>query len=129
MTFGRTARNVRGRVILYADAMTPSMARAIEETERRRKKQLEYNQRHGITPESVVKSIREIRASVYEADYVSIPSVCEETTDYGSLEDLRARIRSLTREMREKAAQLEFEKAAEIRDQLKELQKAELELG
>jgi len=128
-TFGRTARNVLGRVILYADAMTPSMVRAIEETERRRKKQLEYNQRHGITPESVVKSIREIRASVYEADYVSIPSVEEETTDYGSLEDLRARIRSLTREMREKAAQLEFEKAAEIRDQLKELQKAELELG
>jgi excinuclease ABC subunit B len=128
-TFGRTARNVRGRVILYADAMTPSMSRAIEETERRRKKQLAYNQRHGITPESVVKSIREIRASVYEADYVPIPSVEEEAADYGSLEDVRARIRSLTQEMREKAAQLEFEKAAEIRDQLKELQKVELELA
>ena len=128
-TFGRTARNVRGRVILYADTVTPSMARAMEETERRRKKQLEYNQRHGITPESVVKSIREIRASVYEADYAPIPSVAEETPAYASLEDLRVRIRSLTREMREKAARLEFERAAEIRDQLKELQKAELELS
>jgi excinuclease ABC subunit B len=128
-TFGRTARNVHGRVILYADTVTPSMARAMEETERRRKKQLEYNQRHGITPESVVKSIREIRVSVYEADYAPIPSLEEETPDYGSLEDLRARVRSLTRQMREKAAQLEFERAAEIRDQLKELQKAELELS
>ncbi len=128
-TFGRTARNVRGRVILYADALTPSMARALEETERRRKKQLAYNRRHGITPEGIVKSIREIRASVYEADYVPIPSVEEGEADYGSLEELRRRIRSLTREMREKAARLEFERAAEIRDQLKELQKAELELS
>ncbi|MGW8323605.1 MAG: helicase-related protein, partial [Thermodesulfobacteriota bacterium] len=128
-TFGRIARNVRGRVILYADTVTPSMARAMEETERRRKKQLAYNRKHGITPESVVKSIREIRASVYEADYGPIPSVEEKTPAYGSLEDLRTRIRSLTREMREKAARLEFERAAEIRDQLKELQRAELELA
>jgi excinuclease ABC subunit B len=128
-TFGRTARNIRGRVILYADASTPSMARALEETDRRRKKQLAYNRRHGITPEGIVKSIREIRASVYEADYVKIPSAEEGATDYGSLEDLRGRIRSLTREMRQKAARLEFERAAEIRDQLKELQKAELELS
>ena len=105
------------------------MARAMEETDRRRKKQLAYNRKHGITPESVVKSICEIRASVYEADYGPIPSVEEEGPDYGSLEDLRARIRSLTREMREKAARLEFERAAEIRDQLKKLQKAELELA
>jgi excinuclease ABC subunit B len=128
-TFGRTARNVRGRVILYADTVTPSMARAMEETDRRRKKQLDYNWRHGITPESVVKSIREVRNSVYEADYAPIPVIEEGRPAYGSLEDLRARIRSLTREMREKAARLEFEKAAEIRDELKELQKAELELS
>ncbi len=127
-TFGRTARNVRGRVILYGDTVTPSMARALEETDRRRKKQLAYNQEKGITPESVVKSIREVRASVYEADYGAIPSIEEGTPDYGSIEDLRARIRSMTIEMREKAAKLEFERAAEIRDQLKELQKAELEL-
>ena len=127
-TFGRTARNVNGRVILYADTVTPSMARAVEETNRRRKKQLEYNERHGITPQTIVKLIREIRASVYEADYVPIPSVEEETPAYGSLEELRATIRSLTREMREKAARLEFERAAEIRDRLKDLQKLELEL-
>ena len=72
---------------------------------------------------------QEIEASVYEADYGPIPSVEEETPAYGSLEDLRARIRALTREMREKAARLEFERAAEIRDELKELQKAELELA
>jgi excinuclease ABC subunit B len=128
-TFGRTARNVKGRVILYADAVTPSMARAMEETQRRRKKQLAYNRKYGITPESIVKSIREIRGSVYDADYAPIPSAEETAPAYGSLEDLRAKIRALTREMRERAARLEFEKAAEIRDQLKELQKAELELG
>jgi excinuclease ABC subunit B len=128
-TFGRTARNVRGRVILYADTVTPSMAGAMEETDRRRKKQLAYNRKHGITPETIVKSIRAIRASVYEADYGPIPTIEEEKPDYGNLEDLRARIRSLTREMREKAARLEFERAAEIRDELKKLQKAELELA
>jgi excinuclease ABC subunit B len=101
----------------------------MEESERRRKKQLEFNQRHGITPESIVSSIREIRTSVYEADYVPVPEVEEESSEYGSLEQLRARIRSLTKEMREKAAQLEFEEAAEIRDRLKKLQKAELEFG
>jgi len=88
-TFGRTARNVRGRVILYADAVTPSMARAMEESERRRKKQLRYNQRHGVTPESIVSTIHEIRTSVYEADYVPIPNFEEETSEYGSLEELR----------------------------------------
>jgi excinuclease ABC subunit B len=128
-TFGRTARNVKGRVILYADTVTPSMARAMEETQRRRKKQLAYNRKYGITPESIVKSIREIRGSVYEADYAPIPSAEETAPAYGSLEDLRVKIRALTREMRERAARLEFEKAAEIRDQLKELQKVELELG
>ncbi len=128
-TFGRTARNVRGRVILYADRVTPSMARAMEETDRRRKKQLAYNRLHGITPESVVKSIHEIRTSVYEADYGPIPSVEEKGPVCGSLEELRAKIRLLTREMREKAARLEFERAAEIRDQLKKLQQAELDLA
>ncbi len=128
-TFGRAARNVRGRVILYGDSVTPSMARALEETERRRQKQLAYNQEMAITPESVVKAIREVRASVYEADYGPIPSVEEEAPAYGSLEDLRSRIRSLTAEMRQKAARLEFERAAEIRDQLKELQELELKLA
>ncbi len=128
-TFGRTARNVRGRVILYADTVTASMARAIEETERRRRKQLAYNRRHGITPESVVKSIHEIRASIYEADYVPPPAVEEEPARYGSLEEIRKQIRVLTRQMREKAARLEFEEAAEIRDRLKELERLEIELA
>jgi len=127
-TFGRAARNVRGRVILYADRVTASMDRAIKETDRRRKKQLAYNKKNKITPETIVKSIREVRTSVYEADYVSIPRVEEPSAEYGSLEELRNRIRELTRWMRDAAAQLEFEKAAEYRDQLKELQKKELEL-
>jgi excinuclease ABC subunit B len=125
-TFGRAARNVQGRVILYADRVTASMARAVEETDRRRKKQLNYNRRNGITPETVVKSIREVRASVYEADYVPVPRVEEPAVSYGSLDELRAEIRTLTRKMREAAARLEFEKAAEIRDRVLALEKQEL---
>jgi len=125
-TFGRAARNVDGRVILYAEQVTGSMARAMEETERRRRKQLRYNRRHGITPESVVKSIREVRASVYEADYVPVPRAAEAAAGYGSLDELRAEIRRLTREMREAAARLEFESAAEIRDRMLALQQQEL---
>jgi len=127
-TFGRAARNVRGRVILYADRVTESMTRAMEETERRRNKQLAYNQEHGITPESVIKSIREVRASVYEADYGPAPRVEEPAAGYASVEDLRKEIRSLTRRMREAAARLEFEKAAEIRDRVLELERQELAL-
>jgi excinuclease ABC subunit B len=125
-TFGRAARNVHGRVVLYADRVTASMARALEETDRRRKKQLSYNRRNGITPETVVKSIREVRASVYEADYVPVPRVEEPAAAYASLDDLRAEIRALTRKMREAAARLEFEKAAEIRDRVLALEKQEL---
>jgi len=127
-TFGRAARNVRGRVILYADQMTGSMERAIRETERRRKKQLAYNRRHGITPETIVKSIREIRRSVYEADYVDVPAVAERAASYGSLDEIRREIDALARAMREAAVRLEFEKAAELRDRMKELEKIELEM-
>jgi excinuclease ABC subunit B len=127
-TFGRAARNVKGRVILFADQRTASMDRAIDETNRRRKKQLAYNRRHGITPETIVKSIREIRGSIYEADYVAPPGVEEALAAYGSPDEIRKKIRVLTKEMGEAASRLDFEKAAEIRDRLKELQKAELEL-
>ncbi len=127
-TFGRAARNVRGRVILYADQVTGSMERAIQETERRRRKQLAYNRRHGITPETIVKSIREIRRSVYEADYVEIPAVAERAASYGSPREIRREIESLARAMREAAARLEFEKAAELRDRMKELERIELEM-
>ncbi|MEW6439363.1 MAG: excinuclease ABC subunit UvrB [bacterium] len=127
-TFGRAARNVKGRVILYADQNTGSMDRSIEETERRREKQVAYNREYGITPETITKSIREIRESIYEADYVPPPSMAESVSRYGSPEEIQKRIRLLTQEMREAAARLEFEKAAEIRDRLKELRTAELEL-
>ena len=127
-TFGRAARNVNGRVSLYAERTTPSMRKAMEETGRRRAKQTKYNRKHGITPETIVKSIREVRASPYEADYVSPPAVEQTSPAYGSLDDLRARIRALTREMREAATRLEFEKAAELRDQVKELERQELAL-
>jgi len=127
-TFGRAARNVKGRVILYADQRTASMDRAIDETNRRRKKQLAYNRRNGITPETIVKSIREIRESIYEADYVAPPRAGEALAAYGSLDEIQKRVRALTKEMGEAAFRLEFEKAAEIRDRLKELRKAELEL-
>jgi len=127
-TFGRAARNVNGRVILYAERTTPSMRRAMEETARRRAKQTRYNQEHGITPETIVKSIREVRASIYEADYVCPPAVGEAAPGYRSVDDLRGRIRTLTREMREAAARLEFEKAAEIRDEIQELERQELSL-
>jgi excinuclease ABC subunit B len=127
-TFGRAARNVKGRVILFADQRTASMDRAIDETNRRRKKQLAYNRRHGITPETIVKSIREIRGSIYEADYVAPPGVEEALAAYGSPDEIRKKIRALTKEMGEAASRLDFEKAAEVRDRLKELQKAELEL-
>jgi len=127
-TFGRAARNLEGRVILYADKITASMSRALEETDRRRKKQLKYNQEHKITPESVVKSIRDVRTSIYEADYVPVPAVAETAEAYGSLDDLRKEIKTLTRKMREAAAKLEFEQAAEIRDRLKVLQEKELQL-
>ena len=127
-TFGRAARNVRGRVILYADRITRSMGGAIKETNRRREKQTTYNHDNRITPESIVKSIKDVRLSVYEADYVPIPRIEEPSAAYGSVEELRAEIRSFTKEMREAAAKLEFEQAAEIRDRLKELKKKELEL-
>jgi len=125
-TFGRAARNVQGKVILYADQMTQSMKRAIEETERRRKKQLAYNRRHGITPETIKKSIRDIRESVYEADYVSLPTVREEGLARWTPEDLGETIRTMRSQMKDYAAKLEFEKAAELRDKIRELERTEL---
>ncbi len=128
-TFGRAARNVNGKVILYGEQVTRSMAQAMEETGRRRKKQLQYNQKHDITPETIVKSIREVRTSIYEADYVASPVIKDAVAEYGSPEKIRKKIKILTRKMKEAAAKLEFEEAAELRDQLKELQQLELKLN
>ncbi len=120
-TIGRCARNVHGQVILYADRMTDSIKFAVEETERRRKKQMEYNREHGITPESIKKSIHEVLKSVYEADYVTIPTGKEDLKVPETEEELEKTIKALEKEMRKHAKNLEFEKAAQIRDKITEL--------
>ena len=128
-TIGRAARNVEGTAILYADAATDSMRAALGETERRRALQDAYNKEHGITPEGIRKSLGELLASVYEADYVAVPAVAESPEErYRSLEDLEKEIRVLEKQMREAAKALEFEKAAGIRDRLKALRASEFGL-
>jgi len=128
-TFGRAARNVNGKVILYADTMTESMKRAIAETERRRRIQEEYNRQNNITPQSIVKKIDEILTSVYERDYLDYTRIAEEKEILLSPQKRKQRIQELERQMREAARNLEFEKAARIRDELTRLKKRELELG
>jgi len=123
-TCGRAARNVAGKVLLYAERITPSMARAIEESTRRRSIQEEYNQTHGITPETITKSIRDVLTSVYEADYYTVPVVREEEAGYVSPRELPKAIKRLKKEMRQAAERLEFERAAEFRDRIQRLQEA-----
>ncbi len=126
-TFGRASRNISGQVILYADTMTDSIKKAIGETERRRKIQETYNRKHGITPESVQKAIPDILESIYEADYVTIPTAAEKHEEYVSLFEVPRLIARLKKEMREAASKLDFERAAELRDRIKALE--EMELG
>jgi excinuclease ABC subunit B len=120
-TCGRAARNVRGRVIMYADFLTASMKRAIDETDRRRKIQESYNKKHKITPVSIEKEITSIFESVYEADYVTVDKVSEAVAGYGDFDHLDEIIRELEKEMQQAAKELLFEKAAEVRDQIKAL--------
>ena len=128
-TSGRAARNVAGQVIMYADKITGGIQACLEETERRREIQKRYNEQHGITPETIKKSINNILASVYEADYVTVPVVREEIKEYVSVGDIPALIKKLKKEMQGAAKNLEFEKAAEIRDRIKELSNVEMEIA
>jgi excinuclease ABC subunit B len=126
-TSGRAARNVNGRVIMYADTMTESMKTAIAETDRRRTLQAAYNEEHGITPESVVRAIEDVMSSVYERDYMT-PPVREAAQMFRTQAELDAEIARLEREMKSAAANLDFERAATIRDTLKSLRTRELGL-
>jgi excinuclease ABC subunit B len=126
-TIGRAARNVYGTVILYADSATDSMKRAIEETERRRRLQADFNTKHGITPQSIVKALGSPLVKIYDADYVDVPLAADSSASYGPAE-LARRIRKLQKEMKQAAGRLEFEAAAELRDQIRELQNKELAL-
>ena len=126
-TIGRAARNVDGRVILYADRVTGSMERAMRETDRRREKQHEYNLAHGITPATVKKNIGDIIAHVSNQDQVTVP--IDEATPHLVGSNLRAHIEHLEKEMREAASNLEFEKAARLRDEIRELEQDELGIG
>jgi excinuclease ABC subunit B len=128
-TFGRAARNVNGQVILYADKMTRSMDQAISETNRRRKIQEAYNQEHGITPQTVKKSVRNIMASIYEADYLTVPAVSDVEEGYVPIKEIPLMIQKLKKEMKEAASHLEFERAAEIRDKVHRLEEMELKVG
>ncbi len=130
-TFGRAARNVNGRAILYADTITSSMKAAMEETKRRRAVQEAYNRENGITPKTIKKNIRDLLETIYEADYAAIPKVAEDSPAYGDFakdkKAVRRRIEELRREMYAASASLEFEKATKLRDEVFRLEKLELE--
>ncbi len=125
-TSGRAARNINGEVILYADTIAGSMQKAIYETERRRKIQEEYNKKMKITPETVKSNIKDILRSIYEADYWTVPAAAEEKAKYGHDDET---LKMLESEMKEAAKKLDFERAAMIRDKIKEIKSRMIEIG
>ncbi len=125
-TCGRAARNVSGRVIMYADNVTGSMRECIDETERRRAIQSAFNMERGITPQTVKKGLRSILESIEEHDYVTVARVAEETEEYVSPEKIPGLVKKLRKEMLAAAKELEFEKAAAFRDRIRRLQELEL---
>ncbi len=127
-TAGRAARHVEGRVILYGDVMTESMRLAIEETSRRRCLQAEYNEAHGITPESVKKEIPALEYAAAEMDYLQLDLVAEPVAAYARQEDKGETIQRLEAEMKAAAKELEFERAAELRNRIRDLRMRDLEL-
>ena len=123
-TIGRAARHLEGRAILYADVMTDSMRRALDETDRRREKQVAYNLEHGITPQSVARPIGEALVGIAEADYVDV-TMDDTIADFKNQQDLDKHIAGMETDMREAAKNFEFEKAAKLRDTIKELRTKE----
>jgi excinuclease ABC subunit B len=124
-TMGRCARNLNGRAILYADRMTDSMRKAMDETNRRRAIQQAYNQEHGITPESIVRPVSMELASIVEADYPDVTGAAEGIPEFRNQDELDAYIAKLETDMREAAKRFEFEAAARLRDRLRELKTKE----
>ncbi len=127
-TIGRAARNVRGKAILYADRLTDSIRMAVEETNRRRRLQQEYNEAHGITPQSIERGIEEVLSSPYEADYYTIPLAAEEASSYTDVRRVEERIEKLKGMMYKAADEMAYEKAALFRDEIKALEKRLLEM-
>ncbi|WP_242395602.1 excinuclease ABC subunit UvrB [Anaeromyxobacter oryzisoli] len=126
-TIGRAARNVHGRVILYADHVTDSMRQALDETDRRREIQRRYNAEHGITPQTVKRNISDLQMAAVEADYLTVPMAAEEGADYDPAR-LPEILAALEADMKEAARALDFEKAAELRDRILALKDVQLGL-
>ncbi len=131
-TFGRAARNSEGRVFLYADNVTRSMRVAMDETERRRQKQMDYNKEHGIIPQTISKSLDNMLGTLYSDTWSGseVKIAAEEAAEYGlDPAKMEKEVRKLEKEMRKYAAELEFEKAAELRDRIQVLRERIISLG
>ena len=128
-TCGRAARNINGKVIMYAEKITGSMRRALEEMNRRRAKQLAYNKKHKITPRSIRKAVPDLLQSIHERDYVTVPIAAEDPDLYLPARDLDKTIRKLTKQMKEAADRMDFESAAAYRDRIRALQRRQIEEG